>query len=50
MTTTALTAVIALAGTPTWYIEVVVAWMTRAPMTLPEQREPAAGRRAACRR
>ena len=42
MTTTALTAVMALAGTPTWYIDVVVAWITRAPMTLPssEKRPP----------
>ena len=49
MTTTALTAVIALAGTPTAYIEVFVAWITSAPRTLPssENRPPA---RAACRR
>ena len=43
MTTTALTAVIALAGTPTAYIDVVVAWMTRPPIALPssEKRPPA---------
>ena len=42
MTTTALTTVIALAGTPTWYIEVIVAWITSAPRTLPskENRPP----------
>ncbi len=38
----ALTTVMALAGTPRWYMDVMVAWITSAPRTLPssEKRPP----------
>ena len=47
ITTAPLTAMRALAGTPSAYIEVVIACMTSAPMTLRQQREAAAGQERA---